>query len=279
MSGGILIDVLMPVFGEWVLAEKAYQSIAPAMEGVGEEYRVHIMDNGTPEWLNQQGQSVSAVQQALGLRQKMRPQDTFHRVEKNLGYPGGVNELAKRGRAPLILIWTSDVVMTPGSIVPLVRAMDDPSVGLVGAKFLFPLDESPHGPAGKVQHAGLEININGEPIHQFIGWSSDNPRVNRRCEVPAVTGALFMTRRNLWEKFGGMDPAYGLGTYEDVDYAFKVRESGSKVLYEPAAWGYHYVGGSIKKGAGRQGFNLPLNATVFRGRWAQRLGWTEWKRW
>lgn len=279
MSGGVLIDVLMPVYGEWTLAEKAYESIAPAMEGVAEEYRVYIVDNGTPEWVNQQGQSVSALQQALALRQKMRPQDMFRRLEKNIGYPGAVNEAAKHGRAPLILVWTSDVTMTPGSIAHLVRAMDDPTVGICGAKFLFPLDESPHGPAGKVQHAGMAINIKGDPIHQFIGWSSDNPRVNQRCEVDIVTGALFITRRSLWEKFGGMDLAYGMGTYEDLDFCMKVREVGSKVLYEPAALGYHYVGGSIKKGAGKQGFNLPLNATLFRGRWAHRLAWSEWKRW
>ncbi len=279
MGGGILIDVVMPVYGEWVLAERSYASIEAAMEGLGQPYRVIVVDNGTPDWQDPQGHKVSPIQQALGLREKMRPQDTFIRLEENKGYPGALNAGAAKGRAPLILVWTSDVAMAPGTIAPMVRDMDEPDIGVVGVKLLFPLDESPHGPSGKIQHAGVEFNIKGEPIHIFIGWSPDNPRVNKRVDVPAVTGALFLTRRSLWEKCGGMDLAFGKGTYEDMDYCFKVREGGARVLYEPAAWGYHYVGGSIRKGAGGQGFNLGMNALLFRGRWAPRIAWSEWKRW
>jgi hypothetical protein len=91
-------------------------------------------------------------------------------------------------------------------------------------------------------------------------------------------GHGFATHRELWVKVGGMDAAYGAGTFEDVDYCFKVRTNFQKeVLFVPGFSGTHYVGGSIKKGAGRQGFNLALNQTVFRGRWARQLQWDEWR--
>jgi GT2 family glycosyltransferase len=76
-----------------------------------------------------------------------------------------------------------------------------------------------------------------------------------------------------------MNTIYGTGTYEDVEYCFTVRQLGKHVLYVPTAWGYHFVGGSIRQGAGPRGFNLSMNRMMFRGRWAGMLSWDEWQRW
>ncbi len=278
-SGGNLVDVLMPVYGEWILAEKAYASIAPAFQGVGEPYRVVVVDNGTPDFTDPSGQVIAAAQQAQGFRALMRPQDIFIRLDKNIGYGGALNVAASKGAAPLILVYTADVVMDPASLQHVVKDMDEPGIGVVGVKLVFPTGESPHGPPGKVQHAGIAFNIRGDPFHVFISWSPDNPRVNRRREMAAVTGALFITRRSLWNAYRGMDPIFGAGTYEDMDYCFKVREGGSRILFDPAAVGTHFVGGSIVKGAGKQGFNLMMNSMAFKSRWQQRLLWDEFRYW
>jgi len=276
---GTILDIVMPIFGEWDMAEKAAASVPSACEGLNEGYRLIVVDNGTPPWRNGEGQEVSAADQAIGIKSKMRPTDVFLRLDQNMGYPGGCNHGVARGRSPLILIWTADVTMDPGTIPALVREFDDPSVGVVGAFLRFPMDESPHGPSGKVQHAGVAFNIRGDPFHVFIGWSPDNPRVNQRRAVAAVTGAFFATRRPLWERINGFSQMYGGGTFEDLDFCFSVADLGQQVIFNPAIRGYHYVGGSIKKGAMRPGFNLPLNATIFRGRWAQKLQWDEWRYW
>jgi hypothetical protein len=64
-----------------------------------------------------------------------------------------------------------------------------------------------------------------------------------------------------------------------MDYCFKVREGGSRILFDPAAVGTHFVGGSIVKGAGKQGFNLMMNSMAFKSRWQQRLLWDEFRYW
>jgi GT2 family glycosyltransferase len=156
--------------------------------------------------------------------------------------------------------------------------MDDPEVGMAGPKLLFPEDDSRHGPPGRIQHAGIEFDIGGHPQHVFIGWSADHPKANQECNVPAITGACFITRRNIWREAGGMQALYGAGTYEDVDYCFSVRSMNKYVRYVPGAVASHRVGGSITNGANQQGFNLAINETIFRGRWAHMLRWTEWIR-
>lgn len=273
-----LLDIAMPIYGEWSLAEKALQAIPAAAEGLNDDYRVTVVDNGTPEWTDEHGNVIDPKDQATAIRDILGRGDKFFRLRENAGYPGGMNAAVNRGQAPLILLLTADVVLQPGAITTLVKEMDNPDVGIAGPKLVFP-QESPHGPPETIQHAGINFNIKGDPIHTFIGWSKDHPKVNEKVQVPAVTGACFITRRKLWNQIGGFNEIYGAGTYEDMEYCFAVRNLGKHVVYVPEAWGYHFVGGSIKQGAGKQGFNLPMNRTQFRGRWAGMLSWDEWTRW
>lgn len=275
-----LVDVVMPIFGEFGLAAQAVSRIKSATEPLSDsDYRVILLDNGTPPWISSEGdQRIEPREMAEPVKGMLRPWDNLFRVDQNMGYPGGMNFCVDKGGSPLICVLTTDVFLTPGAIHTMVRVMDDPNVGVVGIKLLFPTDmESPHGPPGTIQHAGLAFDIRGKPYHPFIGWSKDHPKVNVRREMAAVTGACFMTRRNLWKEIGGLDQRYGLGTFEDIDYCFSIRSMGKRVVYEPSAVGYHLVSGARLQGANQHGFNIPMNETVFRGKWAHALAWDEWR--
>jgi GT2 family glycosyltransferase len=273
-----LLDIVMPVFGEWGMLARAISQVAAAAEGI--EYRIIVVDNGSPPWQSsdpvKEGDepvTVSPEEQAQPVKELLRPVDRFLRIEDNIGYPGACNFGVSKVNSPLVMILTSDVYMEPGSINVLVREMDNPQIGLAGPLLLFPPDDSPHGPAGGVQSAGIAFDIQGDPFHVFLGWSPDNPRVKIRRDMQAVTGAMFITRRSLWEQIGGFASVYGQGTYEDVEYCFEVRSRGYTVVFQPAAVGYHYVGGSIQHGAGPGGFPLTMNAQTFKGRWGRQLQW------
>ena len=275
-----LVDIVVPVFGEFALAEKALDRVEKAAEPLRRhEYKIIVVDNGTPPWISgDSGERVEPDEMSLGLKDKLINKDQFIRLDQNIGYPGACNTGVQKGSAPLILILTSDVFLLPNAIHNLVRTMDNPEVGVAGMKLLFPLDmESPHGPGGTIQHAGLAFDIRGKPYHVHIGWSKDHPKVNERRVMAAVTGACLMTRRNLWTEVGGFDPRYGAGTFEDVDYCFAIRQMGKRVVYEPTAEGFHLVSGARLQGANAGGFNLPLNETQFRGKWAHMLAWDEWR--
>lgn len=274
-----LVDICISVYGEWAMLKKCFDCIPAATEGLEGGYRIILIDNGTPDWQNSDGEMVSVEEQAADVKALLRPQDQFIRVEDNVGYPVGMNTAASKGRSPLILILTADVYMEPGSITTMVKELDDPEIGVVGPLLLFPKDESPHGPSNSVQSAGIAFSIRGEPFHIFIGWTRDNPRVVQRREMQALTGACFLTRRNLWQQVGGFAAVYNKGTYEDMELCFSIRQLGSKVIFQPAAKGFHYVGGSVLQGANKGGFPLSVNATIFKGRWASRLVWDEYKYW
>ncbi len=274
-----LIDIILPVYGEWALAQEAIKSIEVGTQGLSDKYRLIVVDNGTPAFTTNDGITITPEAQAKDLKELLRTQDAFVRLEDNRGFPGGVNEGVKRGKAPLVMILSSDIVLIEGAIAAMVREMDDPSVGMLGIKLLFPEPESKFGPPGTIQHAGHSINIAGQVTHIFIGWSRKHPKVNKRREMVSVTGAVFMTRRALWNKIGGLSEDYGKGTYEDIDYCFNVHAHGQKVVYTPYAEAYHMVGGSINHGAEKEGFNLSVNEQIFKGRWINQLAWDAWRYW
>ncbi len=279
-----MVDVVVPVYGEWGFLANSLSLVAGAFEGSEIPYRVIVIDNGTPAWEQkdedaEEGSGIvfTPEEQATPIRELLRKEDIFFRVEENIGYPGAVNAAVARGNSPLIIVLTADVFMEPGSFAELVREMDNPATGLAGPLLRFPIDESPNGPPGGVQSAGISFDIQGDPYHIFIGWSPENRRVKVRREMQGITGACFITRRSLWDDIGGMSTAYGAGTYEDMEYCFQVRARGAQVIFQPLAEGFHYVGGSIMHGAGKGGFPLGINSTVFKGRWAQHLQWDAFK--
>jgi GT2 family glycosyltransferase len=201
-------------------------------------------------------------------------------IQQNVGFPRGANEGARMGSAPLILFIGDDVTLFEGTLEKMVRRMDDPTLGICGAKLLFPLNStSPIRPAGKVQHVGLSLNVRGEVIHPLVGWSADHPKTSEPRDVFGVTGACFMIRRSLFNKAGGFDPVFGLGTFEDADLCLKVRQMGFRIYMDAHAKAYHYTGANAEKK--NIAFPLQANFNIFRQRWGATplYLWDEFTHW
>lgn len=259
----VLVDVVIPVRGKHDFLDKCLTAIPAAMGNLS--YHIWIIDNGS---------KVEDVQYYRKHLLNKTISTTIH--PQGIGFPMACNFGARQGNAPLILILNSDVFLEPNSVEYLVKEMDDPKTGIVAPKLLFP-EGSPNGPAGKIQHVGIELNIRAELYHQFIGWSPDNPRVIAKKESFAVTGAAFMTRRNIWTTIKGFNTVYGLGTYEDCEFSIQVRKLGYNIRISHEAIGYHWVNAS----AIDAGVQYPLNENkhIFMSRNGNNLLWSEYLWW
>ena len=176
----------------------------------------------------------------------------------NLGFAGNCNAGAKRADRELLCFVNQDIHAIPersqGWATALVAAFDDPQVGIVGARLLFP--------NGAIQSAGGLFDATGHPYHRCLGYSNpDYAEVNEAREVDWVTGAALAIRRDLFERVGGFDTSYTRGYFEDTDICMKVRALGFKVWYEPACTLVHSVGST----GGNPHF--AANARLFRQRW------------
>ncbi len=148
-----------------------------------------------------------------------------------------VNALAAASlRTELLLLLNDDVSpVEPGWLGCMVAHLDDPSVGIVGARLLYG--------DGTVQHAGVVIGLAHLCEHNDRFRSPGDPgpfgSVLLDRDVSAVTGACLLIRRSLWQRLGGFDPAFSIAL-NDVDLCLRARQAGIRVVYAASAVLHHY---------------------------------------
>ncbi|WP_207208148.1 glycosyltransferase family 2 protein [Nocardioides glacieisoli] len=124
--------------------------------------------------------------------------------------------------------------ISQGWLEQLVAPLDEPDVGLTGAKLYFS-DQT-------VQHAG-HAYYNAGYHHPFKFWTRDEVGpfgelvVSR--EVTGVTAACAAMRRETFFAIGGFSEALP-GNFNDVDLCYKVQAAGLRTLYVATSELYHY---------------------------------------
>ena len=134
-----------------------------------------------------------------------------------------------------IVVLNDDVELrTPEWLDELVGALEEPDVGLTGAKLMFS--------STSIQHAGLAF-LRGGYMHPYrlLPLSSPGPFgelvVNR--EVSGVTGACVAFRRETFLEVGGL--AEGLPeSFNDVDFCYKMTRAGYRILYMAHCLLFHF---------------------------------------
>lgn len=254
-----MLDIVIPVYNQPALLKSCLESIPGAVGN--NQYRVFIVDN------------ASTDKEMDNLYSQLHGVNVF-KSNKNAGFPTACNYGAKSGYSKYLMFLNSDITLFPNSISIALDEFRNPDVGVVGMKLLFHPDTNT-GPAGHVQHVGLETNIRGEFYHIFIGWDANNYKVKRKTTALAVTGAAMLVKRENFEKYGGFDVGYGLGTYEDISLCLQHQMDNKLVVISQEAVAYHWVGATSR--GEKIHFPLQRNRDYFMSKWANKFPWTEWK--
>lgn len=234
------VDIVTPVFGSPFFLKSMLDSIMSIDAGV--HWSLTLVDDLGPD-----REKTDQVYTTFASDSRIR----VVRNKQNIGFAATNNRGFSKGRAPLLLMLNSDIlVKEQGWLAKMAGEFDNPSVGVVGARLLYfekdhpNYEESKSRPPGKIQHAGVVFNLLGQPYHVYMGWDANHPKVTIRRSMNAVTGACLMTRRDMYFKVGGLDKDYGAGNFEDVQFCLQIRAMGKEVIYNPNATLYHYAGGS-----------------------------------
>lgn len=260
------VDVVIPVFGQLELLDRCLMCLDQS-RGAPPLHIVLVDDQGTPP---------VKTMDFIHLEHFGRPRIIVNR--QNLGFGESCNRGVRVGHDRLVLLLNSDVELEPNALEIMVDEFENPTVGVVGIKLLFPpTSRDARRPANTIQHAGIAVNFEGKPFHIHLGWPADDPRPNQRREMQAVTGACMMVKRELWKKIGGFDPVYRRGTFEDIEFCLMVKGLEHKVIYQPRAVGIHEVGASAV--ASGIGFPVQENFMVWSLRCSGMAVWDEWRFW
>lgn len=149
-----------------------------------------------------------------------------------------MNNAALLARAEYLLLLNNDTEVTPFWLRRMLdAAQQDPMIGLVGNRQLFP-------GSGRINHAGMAFDSQCRPVHLYPGKPADFPPANVSREFQALTGACWLMPRAVFQEFGGFDPQFRNG-WEDIDFCLRIRQRGYKVWYAADSVIYHHVSASV----------------------------------
>lgn len=173
------------------------------------------------------------------------------------GFINSCHKGVERSIGKYILFLNSDTeLIEPLSFRRMVDVLEkDKTIGIVGAKLLLDNDT--------IQHAGLiwdnsQMNF----VHRYYGKFKDDPVVCVNEVVEVVTGACYITTKDLWNKLGGFDRIYSPGYFEDSDFCLRAKEIGYKTFYCGDAVLRHYQSKSFI--GGPSAYNFGKNHEIFK---------------
>jgi GT2 family glycosyltransferase len=191
------------------------------------EQRVIVVDDCTPD---------DRGQKALGILARKYPLLEVIHQDTNKGFIEACHTGFAHTEAEKVLFLNSDTIPN----VAAIEHMAQQDAAIVGCRLLFP--------NGTIQHAGVARTIHRDPYHPFMHLAGDTPHACRVMEVNAVTGAAFMVRRDVWLSLEGFDRFYDKGVFEDVDFSWRARAKGYRIVYDGAVSMIHHMHGSYVEG-------------------------------
>ena len=156
----------------------------------------------------------------------------------------------------------------PGWLERMLELGQHPSVGIVGAKLLYPDRIT-------LQHAGVCVGTYGCAEHygKFVRLPENrfhfgfSEMLVSNHEVAAVTAACLLIRKEAFEEISGFDEAFAVG-FGDVDLCLRVGERGYRILFCSYAELVHHESYTRGKSTGDP---HPEDSALLRSKWQELL--------
>lgn len=235
-DSGVDLSIVIVSYNTRDMLRACLRSLPAATEGMTAE--TWVIDNHSPD------DSAAMVKAEF-------PDVRLIANSDNPGFARANNQALKQTRARHVVILNPDTEAEPGSLTRMVRYLDaNPDVGAVGPKLL--------NTDGSLQH-------NGRPFpsawREFLGHSGLR-RLNARAydrnyeygredfdqtwETDQVSGACMMVPHRVMDEVGMLDEDFFM-FYEEIEWCWRIRKAGYKVVYLPEARIVHHWMGSVRQ--------------------------------
>lgn len=178
------------------------------------------------------------------------PKIKLIKLDKNYGFAKAVNIGIKKAKGELIFVGNDDLVFEKNSLKNLADfTVKNPNIGVLGGKIY--LKSSPR-----------KITSSGYMINRLTGNIYKAPNPNELKEPDWVQGCAMLIPKKVFKKVGFFDEGFK-HLFEDVDFCFRTRKKGYKIVYNPEAIFWHGESTSANKNLLQKYYNWYLGKLRF----------------
>ncbi len=168
---------------------------------------------------------------------------------ENTGFATANNQGIAISQGRYVLLLNSDAFVNDETLDTMVAFMDEhPEAGMAGCKLFYEdgrlqpsCSRFPTLASELYATLGLEKLFPKSQIfgqHLMLHWDYNDVR-----DVEVVMGAFMLVRRQVIDEVGVMDERYFMYS-EEVDWCFRIKQQGWKILFNPDAQAVHLWGGT-----------------------------------
>ena len=190
------------------------------------------------------GSSLGETRDLIDSYRKMDGRIRFLEYDVPFNYSRINNYGVNQARGTHIVLMNNDIeIITHDWIEALLEHTQRPEVGAVGAKLYYP--------DNTIQHAGVVIGYGTcGAAHSFYRDRRDTGgyfgNINCIHNVSAVTGALMMVRKEVYEGSEGLNETDFPVAFNDIDFCLRLISKGLLNVFTPYCEAYHHE--SISRG-------------------------------
>lgn len=198
-----------------------------------DNYKITVIDN------NSSDNSAEMVGSSF-------PDIRLIKNRENLGFAKAVNQGVKSGQEELIFLMNPDAEFTISDVEKMVEFIQsDPQYAIASCRINYPSGEiQPNAGDLPVGIALVSWLFNLEALGSMPNFHQAGKKYYEKVkEVGWVGGTFTIIKKEVFEKLGYFDEEYFM-YFEDVDFCFKTRKIGYKVMVNPGVVITHIGGAS-----------------------------------
>ncbi|MEJ2710751.1 MAG: glycosyltransferase [Anaerolineales bacterium] len=195
-------------------------------QSVYPNYEVIVVDNASTDGTRAYLQTLA--EQHANLKVIFNP--------NNAGFASANNRGASAAQGERLVFLNNDTVVTRGWLAALSHHLRDSQVGMVGPVTNFSGNES-----------RIEVDYRGIDDMQAFAWQYVNDHHGQTFEIGMLPWLCVMLRRAVFEEVGPLDERFGIGMFEDDDYALRLKAKGYRILCAEDVFIHHWGSASFSK--------------------------------
>jgi len=235
------LSIIIVNYNTKELTKQTIDSVKKTVNNI--EYEIVLVDNasvdGSIEFFKDIYESDNRVQLIFN--------------NENLGFAKANNIAIMKSKGRNILLLNSDTIVKEACIEKCVAYLNQHNdVGALGPKILLNNGELDHAckrgfptPAASLYYM-LKLEKLYPKSKNFGQYRMTYLDDNEIGEVDALTGAFMMIKREVIDKVGVLDDDFFMYA-EDIDWCYRIKDAGWKIMYYPQAEMIHLKGQSSKK--------------------------------